>query len=124
MNARKFFISSLSLGTLAFASVLSATPSQANPAPNPTPIVNVSTSYTVAPTATIAFQNNSACNIQVLLTDTQEVRYVAPGQTVQFQNAHVGTTPTFIVSNPSNGQVMQTLNLQPIASTSFVSFQF
>ena len=123
MNARQLFISTLSIGTLAIAGALNASPSQATPAYS-TPTVNVATgSYGVAVPATVSFRNNSLCNIQVRLTDTQEVRYVAPGQTVRFSGLSTGATPVFLVHNRSNGVLLRTLNLQPISSAAVVSFR-
>lgn len=121
MNARHLFLSTLSIGTLAITSALTATPAQANPSfITPQPINLHSVSH--ASPATIAFQNNSNCDIQVLLTDTQEVRYLAPGQTAHFFEAAVGSNPNFRVFNASNGSSLRTISLWAVPNFTSVPF--
>ena len=124
MNARHFFLSTLSIGAIAISGALTAAPSQANPANYTSPAFNIAANhYNAFTPATIAFQNNSRCNIQVFLTDTQEVRYLAPGQTVSFHGLSAGATPIFHVRNSSNGDFLRTLNLQPISTSAYVGFR-
>ena len=120
MNARQFIVSSLSIGTLALASTLTAAPTQARPASSPWQVTT--TAYTAYTPATIAFQNTSECHIQVVLNDTHEVRYIAPGATAQFTGVSAGSSPSLRVYNPSNGRVLQTISLQPISAVAYVAY--
>ena len=124
MNARHLFLSTLSIGAIAIAGAMTASPSQANPSSyNPRPF-NVATSHYGNPIpARVTFHNNSPCTIQVVLADTHEVRYLAPGQTANFRGLTSGATPVFHVRNSSNGAFLRTLNLQPISTSAYVGFK-
>ena len=125
MNARHLFLSTLSIGAIAIAAALTAGPSQANPSSYNTRPFNVATShyYGNPIPARVTFHNNSPCTIQVVLVDTHEVRYLAPGQTVNFRGLTSGATPVFHVHNSSNGAFLRTLSLQPISTSAYVGFK-